>query len=79
MKKSKTKKVTIDSLALMVGKGFAGVDKNFKVVNNKMDSGFEKVNKRLDRIENILLEKHSEEIKMLKDRVKVLEESLAIE
>ncbi len=79
MEKSKNKKITIDTLALMVGKGFAGVDKNFKTVNKKMDTGFEKVNKRLDRIENILLEKHSEEIKSLKDRVKVLEEALAVE
>lgn len=29
MKKEKGKKITIDKLALMIGKGFAGVDKNF--------------------------------------------------
>jgi len=75
MKKNKPKKVTIDGLALMVGKGFAGVDRNFKVI----DKNFKAVNKRFDRIENILLEKHSEEIKSLKDRVKVLEEALAVE
>ena len=68
----KGKNITIDQLAVMVNKGFEGT-------NKRMDLGFKKVNDRLDRIENILLEKHSEEIKSLKDRVKVLEEALAVE
>jgi len=50
----------IDSLALMVGKGFAGVDKRF------------------DRIENVLIKRHDEEIVNLKKRISRLEEALAI-
>jgi len=33
----KTKKVTIDVLAVMVAKGFSGVDKKFDIVNNRLD------------------------------------------
>ena len=66
-------------LALMIGKGFFDIDKKFEQMDKKIDLGFEKVNGRLDKIENILLEKHEEDIKYLKERVGKLEEALAIE
>ena len=67
MKKNKDKKITIDKLALMIGKGFVGVDKKL-----------ESMDKKLDRIENVLIKQHSEEIDNLKKRMYRLEEALAI-
>ena len=60
-------KKDIEDLALMVGKGFAGVDGRFDMIE-----------KRLDRVENILLKQHSEEIENLKKRMSRLEETLAM-
>jgi len=51
---------TVDGLALMVGKGFADVDKRF------------------DRVENILLKQHNDKIEKLEKRMHRLEEALAI-
>jgi len=44
MKKEPKKKVTIDDLAVMVGRGFNDV-------HEKMDKGFADVNSRLDKVE----------------------------
>jgi len=46
-----------------------------KEVNKRLD----KVDNRLGRIEDVLLEKHDEEIKSLKARVRILENALGIE
>ena len=54
------KSVTIDSLAMMVQKGFTGVDKKFEEVYNRFDM----LDKRLDRIENVLLEQHAERMRL---------------
>ena len=75
MEKNKDKKITVDRLALMIGKGFAGVDKKFTGVHKKLEA----MDKKLDRIEYTILEKHADEIKYLKERVSKLEEALAIE
>jgi hypothetical protein len=85
------KKITIDDLALMIGKGFVGVDKKFEAIDkrlyditettatkNGMISGFKAVNKRFDNIENILLKQHSEKIERLEKRIIVLEEAMSI-
>lgn len=61
------KNITISDLAGMVKRGFDGNDKRF----NDMD-------RRFDRIENILIKQHSEEIENLKKRMHRLEEALAI-
>ncbi len=53
--------------AEMVQKSFLATDKN-------VTEGFKKVNNRLDAV----IEKHDEEIKGLKGRVKVVEEALEI-
>ncbi len=59
--------------AEMVQEGFNDVTSKM-ATKVEMEKGFEKVDKRLNRIEG-----QSEEIKSLKDRVKVLEDALAIE
>jgi len=65
------KKITIDSLAVMIGKGFAGVDKKFEEMSKDM-------NKRFDRIENILIKQQNEKIERLEARMHRLEEALVI-
>lgn len=68
------KNITIETLAVMVQKGF-----NETAQKSEMDLGFKEVNKRLDKIENVLIRQHSEEIEYLKKRVSKLEDALAIE
>lgn len=74
MKKNKGEKITLDQLARMVKKGFDETAKK-----SEMSLSFAKVNKRLDRIENSLIKKHSEEIKYIKERLVKLEAALAID
>jgi len=45
MKKDKPKRITMDKLALMIGKGFNDMDEKFK----KVDEKFKKVNERMDK------------------------------
>ncbi len=52
----KTKKVTIDDLAVMVNNGFKEADKNLysvvnSIVNSSVDSLEERLNKRMDSLE----------------------------
>ena len=56
------KKTTIDDLARMTAEGFEGVE-------SKMKKGFDEVDKRFDRIENILLRDHLNRIERLEDTV----------
>ena len=67
------KNITIDELARMVQKGFEETAKK-----TDMDKRFDGIDKRLDRIENILIKRHSDEIENLKQRMHRLEEALAI-
>ena len=60
------KKTTIDDLAGMVKRGFDAVVVRF----NEMD-------KRFDRIENLILKRHEEDIEQLKVRVRYLEDMFA--
>ena len=60
MKKSKLKKVTLDTLAGMVKRGFDGADKRF----DKVDSRFDKIDSRLGN-----LEQGQDEIKVRLDNV----------
>ena len=53
-RKEAGRKVTINELALMIGKGFAGVDAKFAQVNEKftqMDERFDRMDERFDRME----------------------------
>jgi len=55
MKKASPKKkkdVTLNDLALMMGRGFNEVDKRFVEVHEKMDRGFQQVDARLDHVDN---------------------------
>jgi len=63
----KKKNITIEDLTRMVKKGFDGTDK-------KLD----KIDVRLDRIENFILKQHSQKIDFLEKRINRLEEALAI-
>lgn len=65
------KKVTIDSLALMIGKGFSGVDKKFEATNKEMRAGFKFINERLDKLQ-------SDRIERLEERMHKIEEALVI-
>ena len=66
-----SKNITINDLAVMVGKGFAGVDKKFEEMSKEM-------NKRFDRIENILIKQQNDKIAKLEERMNRIEEALVI-
>lgn len=78
------KKITINNLTLMIGKGFAGVDKRFDDIEEKMatkadmDLKFKRVDERFDRIEKLILEDHKKRIEKLEDELKDIKESLAL-
>jgi len=74
----KDKKITIGDLAGMVQKGFSDVTTKM-ATKIEMEKGFKEVNKKLYKIENELIKEHSEELKNLKERVRILENSLGIE
>lgn len=69
----KKKGVTIDELALMVGKGFQSVDKRFDEVDKRLD----RMDKRFDRIEKLILADHKDRIERLEMQVKELKELIA--
>ena len=84
----KKKEVTIDDLAIMIGKGFKGVDHRFDKVENRLD----KVENRMEKMEGRMfsLENGQEEIKLrldnvayrfelieLQHRVEILEQKIA--
>ncbi len=78
------KETTINDLAVMVQKGFIGVDKKITDVASKMarkvdmEEGFKGINKRLDRIERVLLSEHEQRIERLEDDVKWLRGQLTL-
>lgn len=54
---AKTKKVTLEDLAMMTQKGFVAMDKRFDNVENRLDrveSRLDNVENRLDNVENRL-------------------------
>ena len=46
--KKETKKITIGDLAVIVSRGFNGVDEKFKEVHKKMDKGFSDARKEIE-------------------------------
>jgi archaellum component FlaC len=70
----KGKNITIDDLAVMVKKGFDGVDKRFDGVDKRFDG----VDDRLERIEKLILANHKRRIEKLETEVKELKELLAV-
>jgi hypothetical protein len=63
----KKKKTTIEDLAVMVQKGFTGVDKRFDTIDE-----------RLDRIENMLIAEHRRRIEKLENEMRKVREILAV-
>ncbi|MCX6719554.1 MAG: hypothetical protein NTV36_00355 [Candidatus Staskawiczbacteria bacterium] len=70
----KNKNITLDDLAVMVQKGFNGVDLKFEQV----DKRFDLVDKRFDKIENLVLASHQKRIEKLEAEVKELREMFAM-
>lgn len=64
------KNTTIDDLAIMVQKGFDDVTEKM-ATKIEMRAGFKSINDRLDKLENKRMEK-------LEERMKVIEDALAI-
>jgi len=56
MKKTDVKKeISLDDLALMVAKGFAGMDKRFELIDERfeqIDTRFDKINEHFEQIKN---------------------------
>ncbi|KKS65638.1 MAG: hypothetical protein UV67_C0001G0015 [Parcubacteria group bacterium GW2011_GWC1_43_12] len=69
----KKKKITIDSLAGMIQRGFGEMAKKAEV-----DQQFNSVNDRLDRIEKLLIDDHNRRIEKLESAVKELKDLLAV-
>jgi len=77
----KNKNTTIDDLAIMVKKGFDGVDRRFDGVDRRFDGvdrRLDKVEKRLDRIEKLILADHRDRIEKLEMEVRELKNLLAV-
>jgi len=75
-RKEAGRKVTINELALMIGKGFAGVDAKFAQVNERftqMDERFDRMEMKLDSLERRIfaiediLTVHGKDIAEIKD------------
>lgn len=83
---AKSEKITIEKLAGMVQRNFNNAEKktetSFKGIEKRLDGvnkRFDDMDKRFDKIENILLQRHEDEIKYLKERLRVVENALNIE
>lgn len=63
------KKMTIEDLAAITANGFKAVDKRFEAMEGRIDGLESGINKRLDRIENLLLQDHLNRIERLEDTV----------
>ncbi|MFA6096740.1 MAG: hypothetical protein WC788_03890 [Candidatus Paceibacterota bacterium] len=73
-KKKSNKGTTTEELALMIGKGFEHMDSRI----DKIDNELEKVEMKLDNLENINMRDH-EDIKMRLDNVAYRFELVALE
>jgi len=67
------KNITIDDLAVMVQKGFAET-----ATKSEMKAGFDSMNRRFDKIENLILADHKKRIERLESEVKDLREMFAM-
>jgi len=68
------KKMTIDTLAVMINRGFEGVDKRFEDVDKRFDA----VDARLERIEKLILADHKRRIERLEVEMRDLKDLLAV-
>ncbi len=74
------KNITIDELAVMVQKGFNGVDKRFEQVDKRLDVMVTKaeMNRRFDGLEDRVLASHQKRIEKLEAEVKELRAMFAV-
>jgi hypothetical protein len=68
------KKITIDTLAGMINRGFEGIGRSFEAVDKRFDA----VDTRLDRIERLVLVDHKRRIERLEMEMKELKDMLAV-
>jgi len=73
MNQGNEKEVTLDDLAGMVQRGFEETAKT-KEVNSRFDA----VEKRLERIENLFIEEHRRRIERLEGEMKEVRDALAM-
>jgi len=77
------KDITINDLAVMVQKGFNGVDKRFEQVDKRLDTiescmvTKAEMNRRFDGLEDRVLASHQKRIEKLEAEVKELREMFA--
>ena len=81
----KKKGATLDTLALMVGRGFQETHKELGDFRNEtekcfeqVDKRFEQIDSRFDRIESILLQGHERRIERLEDTIRILKTKAGI-
>jgi len=74
------KDITINDLAVMVQKGFNGVDKRFEQIDKRLDGMVTKaeMNRRFDGLEDRVLASHQKRIEKLEAEVKELCEMFAV-
>ena len=70
------KNITIDELAVMVQKGFDDVATKSDIKN--IDKRFDAMDKRFDKIENVVLASHQKRIEKLEAEIKDLRELFAM-
>jgi hypothetical protein len=68
---------TIEDLAVLIQRTMANKE-DVHALDKKVTEGFERVDSRLDRIEHLLLAEQKREIEDLKQRMKRLEDALAV-
>jgi hypothetical protein len=73
----KNKQTTIDDLAVMVQKGFNEVTKEM-ATKTELSALRGEMNKRFDKIENLILADHKKRIERLETEVKELREMFAM-
>ena len=75
-KTAKTKKITLEDLAMMTQKGFAGMDERLGNMRVEMGKRFDKVEDRLDKVED-RLGRVEDRLDKVEDRLGRVEDRLA--
>lgn len=68
-----TKNITMDDLAVMIKNGF-----DTTASKTEMEKGFKEVNKRLEKIENIVSSDYKKRIEKLENDFKEIKQALAL-
>ncbi|MDD4531555.1 MAG: hypothetical protein PHH21_02495 [Candidatus Pacebacteria bacterium] len=74
----KKKEITIDDLAMMVQKGFIETKTDMASFSKSVDKRFDAVDRRLDKIEKLIIADHRQRIGKLEEEMKELKNLLAI-